>query len=127
MPGMMPPAQAQAPQRSDPTTLAREKLRQARSFMEQGRLDDAGRLVGEAQALHAQYTSTEDSPTRLLEEINRNKKDAKFLLGAARKALVNNQLDRAETLAKSAQAAHPGWGTGIWGDSPGNSVPLLGR
>ncbi len=98
--------------------MAREKLRQSRAMLDQGRFDDASRLAGEANAWPVKYGPNEDTPTRLLDEINRSKKDGKFLLQAARKALVNNELDRAENLAHAAQEAQPRWSVSLFGDSP---------
>jgi type II secretory pathway component GspD/PulD (secretin) len=100
------------------TSLARSKLQQARAMLVQGKYDAAEQLANEAHALNAVYLANEDNPPKVLEDVFRARTDPKSLLGAARAALKQGDLDRAEALAQMAAKADSSWSLHLWGDSP---------
>jgi type II secretory pathway component GspD/PulD (secretin) len=105
---------------TDPHALARTKLQQARVLGGRGMFDAAEALAREADQLHVTYSWGEDTPRRVLDDVAKARTDPKVLLGAARAALQENQLDRAEMLAHQAEKASSIFATKIkfWGDSP---------
>jgi type II secretory pathway component GspD/PulD (secretin) len=106
--------------------FASSKLKQARLLMDGGNYDAAKSLAQEADRLGATYTATEDSPKKVLADIEQARLaaakpgDAKSLLLAARAALARGDLDRAEDLAHQADKATTVWSrtTHVFGDSP---------
>jgi type II secretory pathway component GspD/PulD (secretin) len=118
------------------TAQARSKLKQARMLMRNGNLQAAQSLAFEASELHAIYSEGEDTPVKVLEDINQARtaaaqpqsNDAKGLLTAARAALARGDLDRAEQLARQADRAGSLWTIKqIWGDSPGKVLKDVER
>jgi type II secretory pathway component GspD/PulD (secretin) len=104
-----------------PLLQARSKLKNARGLLVKGEYDAAEVLAKEAKALDVVYTPGEDTPQKVLDDINRArtaKQDTKTLLNHARAALERGDLDTAEKLAKQSEASESFWVVHIWGDSP---------
>jgi type II secretory pathway component GspD/PulD (secretin) len=109
-PGTTPPA-------GNAIALAHSKIQQGRAELAKSDLDAAEALAREADQLHVTFTPQEDSPRRLIEDLEKARKDAKTLLLASRAALKRGALDRAEHYARLAeQQASPF--TFMLGDSP---------
>ncbi|MGH7169649.1 MAG: hypothetical protein ACRELG_05150, partial [Gemmataceae bacterium] len=101
----------------DAATFAHDKMRQARTALDRADLDAAEALAREADQLHAPLGPQDDSPRKILDDLDKAHRDPKTLLLAARAALRRVQLDRAEQFARSAeQLASPF--TFMLGDSP---------
>jgi type II secretory pathway component GspD/PulD (secretin)/tetratricopeptide (TPR) repeat protein len=101
-----------------PGVVARTKILQARQLMARANYEGARALAKEAEQQKVTYNLGEDTPRKVLEDLDRATTDAKKLLTNSRIALLENDLDRAEDLAhRSADAAH-GWQFWPWGDSP---------
>jgi type II secretory pathway component GspD/PulD (secretin) len=107
-------------------SMARSKVKQARLLLSKGNYEAAQLLAQEADRLQATYAANEDTPRKVLADIEQARhaasepKDAKGLLIAARAALAHGQIDRAEQLAHQSEKASSMWTktTQIWGDSP---------
>jgi type II secretory pathway component GspD/PulD (secretin) len=112
--------------KSGSQALARSKVKQARLLLSNGNYAAAQALAQEADRIGASYTATEDTPQKVLADINQARLaaakpgDAKSLLTAARAALARGELDRAEQLAHQADKAQSVWTktTHLFGDSP---------
>jgi hypothetical protein len=85
--------------------LARGKLQQARLLLAKGHFDAAEQLALEADKLNATYSDKEDRPEKALRDIRKARQDPSALLVAARQALQDGDLDRAERLAKESDKA----------------------
>jgi type II secretory pathway component GspD/PulD (secretin) len=101
---------------------ARTMLKNARGLLTKGEYDAAESLAKEANSLKLTYSSGEDTPQKLLDDVTRargEKLDAKGLLANARAALERGDLDKAEQLAKQADKAEK-WYSGlqVWADNP---------
>ncbi|MBL8798595.1 MAG: hypothetical protein JNM56_32160 [Planctomycetia bacterium] len=132
--GNTPPAASPASP-SSPTTVqsttgsaqllrARTMLKNARGLLTKGEYDAAESLAKEADSLKLSYGSGEDTPRKVLDDVERTraeKLDGKGLLANARAALERGDLDKAEQLAKQAEKADKKWYSGLqlWGDNPG--------
>jgi Flp pilus assembly secretin CpaC/tetratricopeptide (TPR) repeat protein len=103
---------------------ARSKLKQARVMMARGQYDAAQSLALEADRLNVSYVPGEDTPKKVLDDIQRTRslvqsKDPKILLSAARKALDHGDLDEADRLASEADRQSSFFSSmKMWGDSP---------
>jgi type II secretory pathway component GspD/PulD (secretin) len=87
----------------DKTTLAKQKVQQARTQLGLSNLDEAERLAREADQLGATFAPAEDSPKKIMQEVAAARTEPKVLLAASRAALQRGDLDRAEKLAKQAE------------------------
>jgi type II secretory pathway component GspD/PulD (secretin) len=110
---------------------ARTKLKEARTLLTQGNYDGAEKCARDADRLDVRYAASEDTPRKVLDDIdkarrtapklNAAKTDSKSLLTAARSALQKGDLDNAEQLAKQAEKARnsiiPDW-VHPWSDTP---------
>jgi type II secretory pathway component GspD/PulD (secretin) len=102
-----------------PGVLARTRIQQARQLMAKANFEAARALAKEAEQQNVTYSPGEDTPRKVLEDLDRAQTDAKKLLSAARIALLEGNLDLAEDLAHRSQDAASGWrGFLAWGDSP---------
>ncbi len=116
--GVVAPAEAGAAEGAG--TLARAKLEQSRKLLAQANFDAADQLAQEVEAMHVTFGLAEDNPHKVREDIKLHREDAKFLFNAAREAYKVHDLDRAEHLAKEANAkAKITNFPFIWSDSPG--------
>ncbi len=106
------------PTPADPGPRARGLVKQARSHFVQGDLDLAEKEAKEAVALKAEFTKNEDSPTRVLADVNAARSDAKALLKAARAAYQRKDYDTAEKYARLSDKASSAWAMTVWGDTP---------
>ncbi len=102
----------------DAANQVRTKLRQSRQLLAQGNFDGAEQLAKEAERTNAKLGAGEDTPKKVLEEINRVHGDSKDLLTAARAACTRGDYDLAEKLATLSEKAEPAWAVHLWGDSP---------
>ncbi len=87
----------------------------------QANLDAAEALAREVQQMRVTFGQREDSANRVLEDIDKARKDAKTMLQASRAALRRGELDRAEQYARSADRLASAW-TFTWGDSPSKAL-----
>jgi type II secretory pathway component GspD/PulD (secretin)/tetratricopeptide (TPR) repeat protein len=101
-----------------PGVLARTRILQARQLMARANYEGARALAKEAEQQKVTYNRGEDTPRKVLEDLDRNTNDAKNLLTASRIKLLENDLDGAEELAHRSQDAASGWRFWPWGDSP---------
>jgi type II secretory pathway component GspD/PulD (secretin) len=97
--------------------LAHDKIRQARAALAKADLDAAESLVHEADQLHVPFMPKEDSPRKILEDLDKARRDPKTLLLASRVALQRGNYDRAEQYAHSAEKLASPF-TFMMGDSP---------
>ncbi len=74
--------------------LAASKIKQARAELARAALDTAEALALEAEQLHVPVLPWQDSPRKLLADVEKARKDAKTLLLAARAALQLGSLER---------------------------------
>jgi type II secretory pathway component GspD/PulD (secretin) len=109
-------ASAAAP--ANPAEKARATLRQARAQLAQANFDAAESLAKSCERLGVTYARGEDTPQKVLDDCQKQRNDAKFLLSAARAALERNEFDRAEELAKAADKAGSVFTFPVWGDTP---------
>ena len=93
-------------------------MRQARGHFVQGDLDLAEKEAKDADALKVEFTKNEDSPTRILADVNSARTDAKGLLKAARAAYQRKDYDTAEKYARLSDKASSTWAMTLWGDTP---------
>jgi type II secretory pathway component GspD/PulD (secretin) len=99
------------------STLAHDKIRKARAELTAANLDAAETLAREADQLQVSLAPGQDSPRKILDDVEKARHDAKTLLQASRSALGRGELDGAEKYARSAeQLASPF--TFMVGDSP---------
>jgi type II secretory pathway component GspD/PulD (secretin) len=116
------PTMARTPARNNGVpadVIAKTKLQQARLLMQKANYDAAEALAHEAEQVRgAVYRPGDDTPERVLGDINAQRADAKGLLVKARQAYQAGDLDHAEELAKAAQQAAQGWSFRIWTDTP---------
>jgi Flp pilus assembly secretin CpaC len=103
---------------------ARSKVKQARALMSHGQYDAAQSLALEADRLHVAYLAGEDTPRKVLNDIQQTRaltqsKNPKVLLAAARQALDRGDLDEADRLASEADRQSSFFSSmKFWGDSP---------
>jgi type II secretory pathway component GspD/PulD (secretin) len=110
-PGAVPAASPNA------AALAHDKIRQARAALAKGDLDAAETLAREADQLRVPLAPQEDSPRKILGDLDKARRDPKTLLLAARAALQRGQYDRAEQYARSAEQKASAFSFMV-GDSP---------
>ncbi|HWG46540.1 MAG TPA: hypothetical protein VN688_27505 [Gemmataceae bacterium] len=118
----MPPATPAGAPASNPAALANAKVREARVELAKANFDAAERLAREADQLHITFGPRDDSPRRVLEDIDRARKDAKTMLQAARAALQRGELDRAEKYAHAAEEMGSAFTFPIWSDTPSKAL-----
>jgi type II secretory pathway component GspD/PulD (secretin) len=118
----MPSVGAVAPADGNPAALAHTKLQQARAELARANLDAAEALAREADQLHVNFGPREDSPRRLLDELDKARKDPKTMLTASRMALQRGELDRAEQYARAAEQAASSWTFAFSTDSPSKAL-----
>jgi type II secretory pathway component GspD/PulD (secretin) len=114
-----PPAAPAKAVASDP----RELVKQSRLALKAGNLELAKELANKANSSNARWGLFEDSPAKLLGEIQkeqetRNKVEAEKILAQARLLFQKNQLDDAERLAQKADRLHGPYGVLEVGDRP---------
>lgn len=104
---------------------ARAQLQQARGLIAKGNYDAALALAQEADKLGATYTANEDTPKKVMEDINRARavviesQDGKGYLKAARQAYDRGDWDTAEALAREAEKLGGAWSRfTLWADTP---------
>jgi type II secretory pathway component GspD/PulD (secretin) len=113
---------AGAPTGTNPLTLARAKVQQARAMLTRVDLDAAEHLALEAQKLNAPFTGTEDTPKKVLDDVSQLRNDPKALLAAARAACERGDYDRAEKYAHMAEKKESVWSMHLRGDSPSKVI-----
>ncbi|MFO0879688.1 MAG: hypothetical protein U0840_20265 [Gemmataceae bacterium] len=98
--------------------LAARKLAEARGQLDQGNLDGAERLAGEAARMNLSWGAKEDSPSDILHAVREARNDPKSLLKAARFSLAQKDYLRAEKYARLADRQSSVLSFTPWGDSP---------
>jgi type II secretory pathway component GspD/PulD (secretin)/tetratricopeptide (TPR) repeat protein len=99
-------------------TQARSKLLQARAHLGQGNFDMAESLAKEVAQLNLRYTANEDSPAKVMQDVQKARKEPKALLQAARSALARKDYAQAEQYARLADKNSSMFSFTPWGDSP---------
>jgi type II secretory pathway component GspD/PulD (secretin) len=102
---------------NEAASLARVRVQQARAAINQGDWDRAEALARQANQPGAGFNSNEDSPRRVLEDLDLMRRDPKALLQAARLALSRGEYDRAEFFAHQAEKVQPHLAA-PWADTP---------
>jgi type II secretory pathway component GspD/PulD (secretin) len=97
---------------------ARTLVVQARAQFQQGNWEAAEAMAREAEQSGATFTPAEDSPRRILEDLEKAHKDRKALLIAARTALGRGDYDQAEVYAHEAEQINSSGMNMPWSDSP---------
>lgn len=113
------PASSAQPVGADMKSIAKSKLLQARANLAQGHLDVAEATTLEVARLKVTWMGGDDTPTRVLQDINQARQDPKILLQAARASLSRRDFGRAEQYARLADRHGSMLTFGLWGDSPG--------
>jgi tetratricopeptide (TPR) repeat protein len=90
---------------------------QSRAEFQQGNWEYAEALAREAEQSGASFSANEDSPRRILEDLDKAHKDRKALLGAARAAMGRGDFDLAEMYVHEAEQVSSGLSM-PWSDSP---------
>jgi type II secretory pathway component GspD/PulD (secretin) len=108
----------QPPAPSSAQLAARARLQQARLLYAQYRLDEAEATAREVEASRVLFADKEDTPAKLLAEIDKARKDPKLLLTASRQALGRGDLDQAEKLAGASEKASSTFTFTLSSDSP---------
>ncbi|HEY7307799.1 MAG TPA: hypothetical protein VH643_00425 [Gemmataceae bacterium] len=116
------PAGAAAAPTGNPVALANSKLQQARAEMSKANLDAAEALAREVDQLHVSFGPRDDSPRRVLEDLDKARKDPKTILLACRAALRSGELDRAEQYALAADKLASPFTFSFFGDSPAKAL-----
>ncbi len=96
---------------------AHTKIQQARAALAQSDLDAAEKLARDVDRLGVSFGPQEDSPSKVRDDIERLRRDAKSMLSAARSAMQHGNLDRAEQYARAADKLASPF-TFMMGDSP---------
>src|SRR5262245_53353264 len=97
---------------------ARSKLLQARAYLAQGNFDLADSLAREVESMGLAYAASEDSPPRVLEDIQKARTDPRALLQASRAALARQEFDLADRYASEADKRAGVFTFTSWGDTP---------
>jgi type II secretory pathway component GspD/PulD (secretin) len=113
-------AQAKA---EEPANDPRSLLRQARDHYQHGKLEEAKELALKANMAGVKWGLFEDSPDKLLAEIQagrarRDKEESVRLLAEARKLFEQGKLDEAEKMAYQAERLHGSYSIWDLGDRP---------
>jgi type II secretory pathway component GspD/PulD (secretin)/tetratricopeptide (TPR) repeat protein len=126
--GTVPAANRLPATERTPATVfqGRSKLNQARLLMARGDYNAAQALATEVAQMGGSYQPGEDTPQKVLDDINKARlaaatpSDPKLALLAARAALDKGDLDEAERLARHADKNSSMWNSmsHLWGDSP---------
>jgi hypothetical protein len=101
---------------------AHGKVQQARAELTRGNLDVAEALAREAEQLRVSFGPHEDSPPRVLEDLDKARKDPKTMLQASRAALQRGELDRAEHYARVAERLASAFTFSLSMDSPSKAL-----
>ncbi len=101
----------------------RVQLKQARQLLEAGKLDEAEKLAQRARTSTTRWGLFEESPDKLLGEINkvrnkRNQEESVRLLAEGRKLYAQGNYDAAEAKANRAARLHGPYGLLDLGDRP---------
>ncbi len=118
---VQPAASAGVPT-GNPTAQAHAKLQAARAELSKTNLNAAEALTREAEQLHGNFGPNEDSPRRMLEDLDKARKDPRTMLLAARAALQRGELDHAEQFAHTAEQIGSTFTFPVWGDTPGKAL-----
>jgi type II secretory pathway component GspD/PulD (secretin) len=103
---------------SNALPLARAKVQQARAMVNRFDLDGAEQLALEAKKLGATFTTGEDAPDKVINDVAQLRSDPKALLAAARNACERGDYDHAEQYAHLAEKKESAWTIHFRGDSP---------
>src|SRR5262249_53696916 len=87
----------------NPLPVARAKVQQARAMINRFDLDGAEQLALEAKKLKVTFTTSEDTPDKVLADVGQMRSDPKALLAAARNACERGDYDRAEKYAHAVE------------------------
>ncbi len=90
---------------SDSASKARALIAEGRSLTMDGKFEAAEQKIREAESLRVTFSASEDTPSKLRDDIQKSRNDARFLLTAGHQALAANDLELAEKLAKAADRA----------------------
>src|SRR5262249_13095866 len=107
---------------TDPKVEAKGKLLRARAQLGQGNLDAAEAVAMEVARLGLTFKYSEDSPEKLLADVDRARKDPRALLQASRAALSRKDYDAAEKYAKMADKSSTMFSFSGWGDTPSKAL-----
>ena len=118
----MPPVGAAVPAGGNPVALAHTKLQQARGELARANLDAAEVLAREAEQMQVNFGGREDSPRRLLDDLDKARKDPKTMLTASRAAMQRGELDKAEQYARAAEQTASSWTFTFSSDSPAKAL-----
>jgi type II secretory pathway component GspD/PulD (secretin)/tetratricopeptide (TPR) repeat protein len=102
----------------NPLPLARAKVQQARAMVNRFDFEGAEQLALEAKKFNASFTSTEDTPEKVMADVRQLKSDPKALLAAARYACERGDYDHAEKYARAVQQKESMFTWHLRGDSP---------
>jgi type II secretory pathway component GspD/PulD (secretin) len=103
----------------DTKAVAVSRLAQARAQLAQGNIDGAEALAAEVARMKVVWTASDDTPPRVLQDVQKAKQDPKVLLQASRLYLTYRDYNRAEQYARLAERHGTVFTFGLWGDSPG--------
>jgi len=107
--------------------MAKSKLLQARAQLSQGNFDTAVALAKEVAKQKLTFTSSEDSPAKVLRDVSQGRQDPKLLLTAARSSLARKEFDQAEKFAKLADKAGSLLIFPVWGDTPASTLKEIAQ
>jgi len=118
----MPPAGPAGASGGNAAAQAHAKVQQARAELAKANLESAEALAREAEMSRVEFGPKEDSPRRILEDLDKARKEPKILLQAARTALQRGELDRAEQLAHAAEQTASSFTFAPWSDTPAKAL-----
>ncbi|MGL4549848.1 MAG: hypothetical protein ACRC33_01570, partial [Gemmataceae bacterium] len=101
---------------------AKGTLIRARAQLGQGNLDAAEAGAMEVARLGMTFPYNEDSPAKLLVDIEKVRKDPRAMLQASRTALGRKDFDSAERYALTAERSATMFTFSAWGDSPAKAL-----
>lgn len=115
-----PPAMTAAA--GDAKAHARGKLLAARAQLAKGELEVAEAFARDVARQGIDFSYFEDTPAKVLADIEKARRDPKVLLQAARSALARKEYDRAEMLARTAEQSSGYFSFSAWSDSPARAL-----
>lgn len=101
---------------------AKAKLTRARSLLAQNCIDEAESIAKEVAQLKLHLSRLEESPAKILADVERVRKDPQAMLLASRAALSRKELDAAERYAKTAEKNASIFSFNVLGDTPSKAL-----
>lgn len=90
---------------SDSAAKARALISEGRTLTMSGKFEAAEQKIREAESLRVNFAASEDTPSKLRDDIQKSRNDARFLLTAGQQALADGDFELAEKLAKASDRA----------------------